>query len=296
MSSEAQDDPERARMVTLLAAMQRAVADARAPERLREDRRAWLADAGLAGDDLDAMADVDPRRLLLYRKLVRRGLAESLLRQLPRTAARLGPAWDETLERFCNEELPRSHYLRDIAFELVAFAAPIWAADPSLPSYILDLARHELIAFEVACEPASAEPTNLALDLNRPARFHPAVRLRRYQHAIHRLSADPGARDLPAPEPTALLAYRDAEHEVRYLELTPLAAAVLERLLPQGLAAEPSLSAQSPRPSAGQSLGAAVTAACAELGFPTDGAVLASIASVLSDLAERGVLLGAELP
>ena len=77
MSSEAPGEAERARMITLLAAMQRAVADARAPERLREDRRAWLADSGLAGDDLDAMADVDPRRLLLYRKLVRRGLGRT---------------------------------------------------------------------------------------------------------------------------------------------------------------------------------------------------------------------------
>ena len=279
MSTDAPDSAaERARMHSLLAALQKVVGDAQAPERIREDPRAWLAEAGVAGADLEAMADVDPRRLLLYRKLVRRGVADSIRRQIPRASARLGPAWDATLDRFFNEELPRSHYLRDIAFELVAFAAPIWAADPSLPSYITDLARHELIAFEVGCEPRSAEPTDVPLDLDRPVRFDPSARLRRYEHAIHRLSAELDARDLPPREPTALLAYRDAEHEPRYLELTPLAAAVIERLLQT------------------HALKAAITSACAELSVPMDDHVLASIASLLADLAERGVLLGGEPP
>ena len=47
------------------------------------------------------------------------------------------------------------------------------------------------------------------------------------------------ARDEPPHEPTALFVYRDAEHEARYLELSPLAAAILERFAMQAaLAAE----------------------------------------------------------
>ncbi|MCK6590039.1 MAG: putative DNA-binding domain-containing protein [Polyangiaceae bacterium] len=277
MSSDAPDSPEeRARMLALLTAMQTIVGDPDAPERLREDPRAWLAQIGVAGPDLDAMAGLDPKRLLLYRKLVRRGIADSVRRQIPRAAARLGPAWDAALDRFFNEELPRSHYLRDVAFEFVDFAASLWAADASVPAFVVDLARHELLAFEVSCEPRCAEPTDAPLDLERPARFDPAARLRRYEHAVHRLSADPDARDMPPREPTALLAYRDAEHDVRYLELTPLAAGVVERLLQ------------------GSTLRAAVTSACADLAIPMDDSVLASIAALLSDLAERGVLLGGE--
>lgn len=276
MSSDA-GDSERARMEALLTTLQRVVADPRAPERLRDDPRAWLAESGVDAADIEALAEVDRKRLLFYRKLVRRGLADSIKRQLPRTAARLGPAaWEASLEGYFNEEMPRSHYLRDVAFELVDFAAPRWAADASLPAFITDLARHELLAFEVGCDPGSAEPTGLPLDLDRPARVHPAVRLRRYDHAIHRLSAELDARDAPPRAPTALLAYRDAEHEVRYLELTPLAAAVIERLLK------------------GHALRAAVLEACAELGQPADGPVLGSIAAVVADLEERGVVLGAE--
>lgn len=278
MSRGAGDEAaEKARVEALLRAIQRAIREPVAPERIQSDRRAWLAEAGIAGEDLDAMAGLDPKRLLLYRKLVRRGLASAVKLEIPRTAARLGAAWDTYVSRFFDEELPRSHYLRDVAFELVAWAAPLWAADPSVPAYVVDLARHELVAFEVACEPRAPRPTGLDLSLERGVRFHPAGRLRRYDHAVHRLAEELDARDAPAREPTALLAYRDAEHDVRYLELTPLAAAVIERLL------------------AGQTLRAAVVEGCTSLGHALggDGAVLESIAGLLSDLGDRGVMLGA---
>jgi hypothetical protein len=257
--------------------MQLAIRDPRAPERVREDRRAYLASAGLEGADLDAMAALEEKRLLLYRKLIRRGISAAVRVEIPRTAARLGPAWDTYITRFCDEELPRSHYLRDVAFELVAWAAPKWASDEAVPSYLADLARHELIAYEVACDDSEPlGPSGQELSLDQRVRFSPAVRLVRYEHAVHRLSAEPEARDVPAREPCALLVYRDAEHEVRYLELTPVAAAILERLL------------------RGETLRDAVVSACRDQGRLLDGAVLEGAARLLSDLGERGVVLGAE--
>ncbi len=103
-------------------------------------------------------------------------------------------------------------------------------------------------------------------------RFDASTRLCRYDHAVHRLDAALDARDVPAAEPTALLAYRDAEHDVRFLELTQLAAAILERLL------------------AGALLGAAVVGACEALAHPVDPAVTGSTAALLEDLVERGVV------
>ncbi|MGD0530321.1 MAG: DUF2063 domain-containing protein, partial [Polyangiaceae bacterium] len=71
-----------------------------------------------------------------------------------------------------------------------------------------------------------------------------------------------------------LLAYRDADHVVRWLEVTPLAAAILARLV------------------AGEALGEAVERACAEAST-APAAVLPDIARLLADLGTRGVLLGA---
>jgi hypothetical protein len=78
----------------------------------------------------------------------------------------------------------------------------------------------------------------------------------------------------PARRDVQLLAYRDAEHAVRWLELTPLAASIVRRLLE------------------GEILGAAVAGACGDHGT-SPAAVGTNVARLLADLGERGVLLGA---
>jgi uncharacterized protein len=236
--------------------------------------RAFFAEGGLGAADAESLAALGERRLLVYRKLVRRGLTAAIRLQIPRTAARLGDGFEAWVERFIDEEAPRSHYLRDVAFELVAWAQPRWAADAFVPDYLGDLARHELTAFEVGSAEDGGGATGIDLELDTRARFHASVRLARYEHAVHRLLADEGARDVPAREPTTLLAYRDAEHEVRYLELTPLAAAILDRLL------------------LGETLRSAVVGATAALGEALGPEVLSGTARLLEDLARRGALLG----
>lgn len=297
------DEGGQAELAAILHALQRTVSAASEDE-IAGDPAAWLAGAGVAGPDLEAMAAIPTPRLLLYRRLIRRGLRGAVTIEIPRTAARLGDAFDAYLGRFLEEELPRSSYLRDVAFEFVRWAAPRWAEDPAVPAYLADLARHELIAFVAAGalasealegapswastggrrgdEAASPEPAPALpgsggeeLSLDRGVRFHRSATLVRYEHAVHRLQADEAARDEPAREPTALLVYRDAEHEIRYLELTPLAAAILDRLL------------------AGAPLREAVLAGCEALGHPVEGAVLQGTAALLADLSARGALLGA---
>lgn len=241
---------------------------------IARDSQAFFVDAGLGAADAASLAAQGEKRLLVYRKLVRRGLTAAIRLEIPRTAARLGSQFEVWVERFIDEESPRSHYLRDVAFELVAWARPRWAADALVPDFLGDLARHELTGFEVGSADDDRGPTGVDLELDGTARFQASVRLARYDHAVHRLLADDDARDVPACEPTALLAYRDGGHEVRYLELTPLAAAIIDRLL------------------RGETLRSAVVGASTGLGEPLGPEVLAGTARLLDDLAARGALLG----
>ncbi|HSO39582.1 MAG TPA: hypothetical protein VLT33_43950 [Labilithrix sp.] len=126
--------------------------------------------------------------------------------------------------------------------------------------------------------------------MHRPSDVHDDARIREDQRAVRgdvgerrrrrgaRRDADREVDELAAiPEQRAasLLVYRDAEHKTRFLDLSPLAAEILERLF------------------AGTALAAAMTEACAASGQPLDNAVLAGAATLLADLGERGVLLGA---
>lgn len=270
------DDGGLPRYTALLSAMARLV---RAPDAERAfalDPRGFLASAGLAPADVEQLAALGPQNLFLYRRHVRKTLTRGIRRQLPRTAARLGDAFPEWVGRFLEAEATRSPYFRDAAFEMVAWAAPRWDEDPTVPAYLGDLARHELGQFDAGTAPGDpaegAPPAEIALD--RGVRFAGAVRLGRYAHAVHLLDADEDARDAPARAPTALLYYRDAGDDVRVLSLTPLAAAIVERLL------------------GGAALGAAVLAGAAALAHPIDDAVTASTAALLEDLRARGALLG----
>lgn len=257
-----------------IAAMDRLVREPGADHAFARDPAGFLSARGIAAGEAEAFAALGAHRGLLYRRHVRKILARGVRRQIPRTAARLGDAYATWIDRFIEDEAPRSRYFRDAAFELVAWAAPRWAEDPSLPAFLGDLARHELLHFDVATAPPreAADPGEIALD--RGVIFDASVRLSRSAFAVHRLSEDEAARDVPDRVPTAILAYRDADHDVRYLDLSPLAAAILDRLL------------------AGEALGAAVVGAAGALGHPVDAAVTQGTAALLDDLRARGALLG----
>jgi hypothetical protein len=265
------------------AALQRAIADAcldaDAGEAIARDLRGWLEARGVAAEDVEAILAA-PQRLGVYRSLVRNGLSAVVLRMLPRTRARMNAAcgrrFDRDLAVFVDEVGPRTHHLRDVPAEYLAWAEPRWRADAGVPAYLADLARLELTQFAVGAAAAAtrrgAEPAEIALD--RPLAFLDGATLLHHAFAVHELPADEDAAGEPLRRDVHLLAYRDADHVVRWLEVTPLASAILGRLL------------------AGEALGAAVADACAEAAT-APAAVLPDVARLLADLGERGVLLGA---
>ena len=247
------------------------------------DRKALeslLARHGVSEEDARAIEASDLERLLVYRRLVRGNLREAIELAMPRAVARLGPLFDQYFARFLGERGPRTHYLRDVTTEFLAWADNELASDATVPAYIRDLARHESLQIEVSSEhalPKGVKPEPLELD--RGVEFVPASRVVHYDFAVHKLSDDESDRTEPERTPTALFVYRSPEHDVRYLELSPLAAVILHKLRTER-----------------QSLRAAVTGACSEQGVPLDEAVLSGAAQLLADLAQRGALIGPAVP
>jgi uncharacterized protein len=266
----------------MTAELELAIADACLGERsdvIEHDLRGFLASRGVAVEDVDAILAA-PHRLAVYRSLVRNGLEGVVARMLPRTRARLNAAcggrFDADVARFLDEVGPRTHYLRDVPHEFFAWAGPRWTADPRVPAYLSDLAAHELACFAVAAAPTRLDaqaPGDVAPD--RALAFADSTRLMRYASAVHELPADGTATDPPPGRAVHLLAYRDAGHAVRWLELTPLAAAIVGRLLQ------------------GDALQSAIRDACEDHGT-APAAVATGVARLLADLGERGVLLGAK--
>jgi hypothetical protein len=178
----------------------------------------------------------------------------------------MGALFDETFARFLEERGPETHFLRDVPHEFLAWAAPVWRAQGVAP-WLLDLSRHELVSFGVSTAPHLAEARADEVTLDRPLLLSNLARLERYDHAVHEDVTPAPARRV------VLLYYRDEEHRLEVMELSPLAGALLER--------------------ADLPLQQAIADACNEAGVPMNDETLATIARLLADLGARGVLLGA---
>lgn len=234
---------------------------------------AWLEERGIDPADARAIAEDELPGLLTYRELVRQTLRGALERSIPRSLARGGAAFERYFARFLAERGPRTNYLRDVTRELIEFVAASEAKD--LPPYWLDLARHEALHIEVAATPTRADaPHEAALELDAGLAFAESVRLHDYDYAVHTLPEDVDDRSVPAHERTHILAYRDADHDVRYLALSDFAASLLQRLFD------------------GNSLAESLRGAASQKGVSLDATILDACAELLAELARRGVLLG----
>ncbi len=258
--------------------MSRIILDREGERGLHDDPKGWLRTHGVEAPDEEAMAAIGAPRLLVYRSLVRSGLRGVVRSFLPRTLARLGDeGWAAQFDAWLHQSAPRSRYLRDAPGEMVEWARTAWRADDTVPDYLVDLAVLEILESEIDAAPDEppVEGVEGQLVLDRPLSWSGALRIADFGHAIHTLPEDEDDRRVPAAEPTTLLLYRDAEHRVRMLTLTPLARAVLRRLVDEG-----------------QTVAEAIPKGAAEVGEAVDDALLGRLSALLADLAERGVLRG----
>jgi hypothetical protein len=246
---------------------------ARTGDELEHDLPGFVARYGLSPEEARALV-TDGRRLLAYRLLVRNNLAGVVFKMMARTRARAEAAFDATFAQFLDEVGPKSHYLRDVPHELFAWARSRWESDPALPPYLVDLAAFELAEYAVSAAEEPASPALVDVALDRAIAFAAHARLARYRFAVHTLPDDPSDVTVPEHRDVALVLYRDADEGLASLELSPLHATAIERLL------------------AGDTLEAALRFSTTTHGVALDDAVLASFAQLLADLGERGVVLG----
>jgi hypothetical protein len=231
---------------------------------------------GVRGDPLPVAMRA---RFALYRELVHARFRGALEVSIPHTLARLpDEVASAMVGRFIQEHASRSPYLRDVARELVEWATPIWRKQPGLGPYLGDLARFELLFFEVGAAPDDPPRHATPVAADAPVPVQAAARLEHFEFAVHLLAnqdaVDP-SRDAEARS-SWVLAYRDGSRRTRFVELTPFGAALFTRL------------------QAGLALGAAATGACEDTNQTMGDEVLADAAVLLEDLERRGVLLTQE--
>lgn len=234
---------------------------------------------------LDALVDRrDARardRFRVYRRMARTRLREVVEHSFPRLRRILGARFTEVVDTWLDVAPPRSPYLRAVPGELAAWLDAEGAPDTT--PWLGALARYEwsLLDVEYAHQEEGEGDVHDAAELafDRPAVLTPAHRIVRLEWAVHRVPEEPEGVDLEplvTPGAFALCVYRDpTTHAPRVLELSPVAAAILEAVAP------------GDRPVVD-----AVRDASTRLGFAIDAAFVESFGALVADLVERGVWLG----
>lgn len=220
-----------------------------------------------------------PRRLSLYRKLVRGNVTAVCEAILERGHAHLQHvaegAWDAAIDAYLANGGPRTPHLRDVPSELCAVLVPRLMQDARCPSYVIELLRLDLAEFLLGAHVDLAPVGATDIDAEKPVLLRGPHERLRTTHAVHEATSDP---KVPVPvRDTRLFLYRNAQNDVSVVVLTPFADELLAGLLN------------------GATLGAAIGEAAAVLRVPVSEGLLTEVAKWLADFGERGVLLGAPL-
>lgn len=232
--------------------------------------------ADVDAGDAKAILENAPR-FWLYRELVHNNVRGVVRQLMPRATALMevhAPGLVESLVAgFLRGPGMRSHYMRDVPYELLAWGKDRIANDARLPSHTATLAAWELFWFRVRVAERTQRPAELAdVAPHRPLVLESPALIEEFDCNIHEWEDH---EPVPERAPVTLLGHRDPSNEPQLLVLTPLAAEIVREL------------------QRGAPLAHAIPNACKTVGVQLSQAVLQDSAKLLADLGAAGIILGA---
>lgn len=220
---------------------------------------------------------VPARRMKVYNELLFNNLESFLLACFPVLRQILGKRrWAGLVRDFFATHRCRTPYFRQIPDEFIQYLQTERGGHDTDPAFLLELAHYEWIELVLSVSnqeaPAGVDPEGDLLG-GIPA-VNPVLSLLEYAYPVHRI----GPRFKPAAppaEPTRLLVFRDADYDVRFIQLNPVSARLLALL------------------AAGDRTGRqALEQIVQELAHPAPAAVIAGGLEILQDLRDQGAILG----
>ncbi|MRI44948.1 MULTISPECIES: HvfC family RiPP maturation protein [Stenotrophomonas] len=171
---------------------------------------------------------LEPRRVAVYQRLLFNNLLGLLSNGFPVCVRLLGePAWSDLVRHYFVTHRCRTPLFTELAAEFVQWLQ----AQPQLSHPALaELAHYEWVETALYQLPAEPLPARGEIDpLRVPLQRSPLAWPLLYQWPVHRLGAEDAPMQ-PPTEPTGLLVRREADGEVRFAALSPLAVYLLSSI------------------------------------------------------------------
>ncbi|WP_462321450.1 HvfC family RiPP maturation protein [Halochromatium sp.] len=226
-----------------------------------------------------APADIEPRRMAIYRSLLFNNVSSLLSQGFPVLYRCLGRSrWDALIRQFLVEHRAATPLFPQLGQELVAFLSTEREAQPDDPPFMVELAHYEWVEAALLFSDDEAD-----VDLADPngdllaglPLVSPLAWTLSYRFPVHQISPEHQPQQ-PDPELTHLVVYRNRRDEVEFLKINLVTQRLLQLLKEQ---AQPS--------------GLACLETIAEeLQHPAPDQVIRFGANLLADLRQRHILLG----
>lgn len=222
-------------------------------------------------------AKVSARRMRVYTQIVFNNLESSVSACFPICKKMLGiRAWKRLVRKFFIQHQCISSLFRQIPEEFLQFLETA----EHIPPYLYSLAHYEWVELAISVDDAKVNEGQIDADgdlLEGMPVFAPAMALLDYDYAVHKISPRSKPTE-PLGQPVHLLVFRNAEDDVRFIELNPVTAKLLSLLKNETVIFRQALEQIA-----------------AELGHPDPGAVIQFGLCVLEDLRQQGAILGSKI-
>lgn len=225
-----------------------------------------------------APAGIEDRRLAVYRELLFNNIEGLLAGNFPVMRKLLGEAhWKELVRSFYRDHRCQTPLFPEIAGEFLRYLESL----PELqPPFLIELAHYEWV--ELALQLAEARIEDIAHDpagdpLDGVPVLSPLAWPLAYRWPVHQLGPK-FQPEAPPAAPTLLLLRREADGNVRFSELSPLAFRLIQRL-----GEAPTLSGR-----------AQLLALAREANVADPGAFIVDGARLLQQFRDNGVVLGTQ--
>ena len=148
--------------------------------------------------------------------------------------------WGKLVRAFFREHRCQSPLFRDIPAEFLAYVSARGCTALKLPDFTLELAHYEWLELHLDIDEQQVHAPRLSqAPLDKVLRINPVLDLVAYRYPVHRLARD-YQPESPPDQPTFLCVWRNSSDRIQCMELSAVAAELLETLR-QGQPAQPLL-------------------------------------------------------
>lgn len=177
-------------------------------------------------------ADVAPERMQMYRELFFNNVESFLSSNFPVLHTLLAQQqWQQLVQDFFENHPCTTPYFSEIPEEFMLYLQSERPPNADDYPFMLELAHYEWVemALSISQETQPQTPPVSPLQLTQKISLSPLTWLLAYQYPVHRISPDYLPSEAPE-QPSYLAVYRNAEDNVKFIELAPMSFHLLQTL------------------------------------------------------------------